>query len=199
MPYFQYGQVEIDYLKRCDSKLGAAIESIGMINRPVSTDLFSTLVRSIVNQLISTKAANSIWGRLSEKLIEITPQSVASSNVADIKECGLSMRKAEYIKGIDEAVISGKLDLSALHEMSDDEVRKVLMSFKGIGPWTVEMILIFSLCRQDIVSWKDVGIQRGMMKLYGLKELTKEQFDIYCVKGTHRMVRLHLFICGHCR
>jgi 3-methyladenine DNA glycosylase/8-oxoguanine DNA glycosylase len=87
------------------------------------------------------------------------------------------MRKARYIKGISEAVISGDLDLVELSEMPDKGVIEKLSSLPGIGVWTAEMLLIFSLGRPDVVSWGDLAIQRGMMNLYGLKELSKNQFD----------------------
>ena len=87
------------------------------------------------------------------------------------------MRKAKYIKGIGEAAFRGDLDLLELREMPDEGVIEKLSSLPGIGVWTAEMLLIFSLCRPDVVSWGDLAIQRGMMKLYGLKDLSKKQFD----------------------
>lgn len=87
------------------------------------------------------------------------------------------MRKATYIKGIGEALYRGDLDLLELREMPDEGVIEKLSSLPGIGVWTAEMLLIFSLCRPDIVSRGDLAIQRGMMKLYGLKDLSKDQFD----------------------
>lgn len=179
MHLFQYGQAEIRHLKRRDRKLGRAIETIGIIERQVIPDLFTALVRSIVAQQISRKAADTVWRRLAATCLEITPESIARADVSAIQTCGLSMRKARYIKGIGEAAIGGELNLSELPEMPDDEIIKKLSSLPGIGVWTAEMLLIFSLGRPDVVSWRDLGIRRGMMRLYGLKELTKAQFDRY--------------------
>jgi DNA-3-methyladenine glycosylase II len=89
------------------------------------------------------------------------------------------MRKSAYISGIAEAVITGKLNLSELYSLSDSEIIERLVLLNGIGKWTAEMLLIFSMERPDVVSWGDLAIQRGMMKLYGLKALTKLQFDKY--------------------
>jgi 3-methyladenine DNA glycosylase/8-oxoguanine DNA glycosylase len=114
---------------------------------------------------------------LNERLSDITPPNVAGTPVADIQKCGLSMRKAGYIKGIGESVVRGRLDVVRLMGMSDEEVIEMLSSFPGIGVWTAEMLLIFSLCRPDVVSWGDLAIRRGMTKLYGLKALSKTQFD----------------------
>jgi DNA-3-methyladenine glycosylase II len=177
MQIFQYGQAEIDYLTSRDKKLGRAIGYIGMIERQVMPDLFKALVHSVVAQQISSKAATTVWGRLCGNLLDITPCKVASAAVSDIQQCGLSMRKARYIKGIGEAASQGDLDLLELREMPDDGVIEKLSSLPGIGVWTAEMLLIFSLCRPDVVSWGDLAIRRGMMNLYGLKELSKKQFD----------------------
>jgi 3-methyladenine DNA glycosylase/8-oxoguanine DNA glycosylase len=177
MHLFQYGKAEIDHLKSRDKKLGRAIERIGMIERRVIPDLFKALVHSVVAQQVSSKAAATVWGRLCGKLLELTPRKVASTDVSDIQKCGLSMRKARCIKGIGEAALRGDLDLSELRELPDEEVIEKLSSLPGIGVWTAEMLLIFSLGRPDVVSWGDSAIQRGMLNLYGLKELSKEQFD----------------------
>jgi DNA-3-methyladenine glycosylase II len=177
MQLFQYGQFEIEYLTRRDRKLGRAINHIGMIERKVTPDLFTALVQSVVAQQISRKAADTVRGKLCERLLGITPRNVASTDVSDIQKCGLSMRKARYIKGIGEAAVRGDLDLSELKEMPDDGVIEKLSSLPGIGVWTAQMLLIFSLCRPDVVSWGDLCIRRGMMNLYGLKELSRQQFD----------------------
>jgi len=198
MQLFLYGQAEIDYLTRRDRKLGRAIGHIGKIERQVMPDLFAALVRSVVAQQISRKAADTVWGRLCESLLDITPRNVAGTDVSDIQKCGLSMRKATYIKGIGEAAVCGELDLLELKEMPDDGIIEKLSTLPGIGVWTAEMLLIFSLCRPDVVSWGDLAIRRGMMNLYGLKELSKKQFDRF-VKDTHLAVQLHLYTCGRCR
>jgi DNA-3-methyladenine glycosylase II len=177
MHLFQYGPAEIDHLKRRDKKLGRAIDHIGVIERQVMPDLFQALAHSVVAQQISRKAADTVWGRLCERLLNVTPRKVANTDVSDIQKCGLSMRKARYIKGIGEAAIRGDLDLLELREMPDEGVIEKLSSLPGIGVWTAEMLLIFSLCRPDVVSWGDLAIRRGMMNLYGLKELSKKQFD----------------------
>ncbi len=177
MAIFKYGQAEIEYLKRRDKKLGAAIDRIGMIERKVTPDPFAALVASIVSQQISGKAASAIRGRLLEMLSEITPDTIANADIADMQRCGLSARKAEYIKGIAAATQCGEIDFVKLREMADEEVIEKLSSLHGIGIWTAEMLLIFSLGRPDVVSWGDLAIRRGMMNLYGLKKLTKDQFE----------------------
>lgn len=176
---FDYGQKEIDYLKKRDKKLGLAIDRIGKIEREINADIFSALISSIVSQQISSKAAETVGKRLCDLLGEIKPQTVEAADVADIQKCGLSMRKAGYIKGIGEAVTRGVIEIAAFSTMSDDEVIKILSSLNGVGVWTAEMLLIFSLGRKDIMSWGDLAIRRGICSLYGHKTLTKDQFDKY--------------------
>lgn len=179
METFKYNQSEIEYLKKKDKKLSLVIERIGMIERQVIPDLFTALINSIVGQQISTKAAFTVWTRLLTRFGEITPEAISKASVEEIQQCGLSTRKAGYIKGIGEAVVSGELDFSLFPQMKDKEIIDQLSALHGIGVWTAEMILIFSMQRPDIVSWGDLAIRRGMMNLYGKKSLTREQFDKY--------------------
>lgn len=179
MQHFSYGSTETDHLKQRDPVLGSVIENIGFIKREVTPDLFTALVRSIVAQQISNKAAATVWGRLRESLLEISPQSIANTDIADIQRCGLSTRKAGYIKNIGEKACSGELDCATLGLMSDEDIIKKLSDLHGVGVWTAEMLLIFSLARPDVVSWGDFAIRRGMMTMYGLEGLTKAQFNEY--------------------
>jgi len=179
MQIFEYGQKEIGYLKSKDKKLGAAIDRIGMIKRRITPDPFTALVSSVISQQISGKAADTVWNRLISLIGDITPGSIAQTELSEIQGCGISVRKAEYIKGIAGAAISGEVDFATLHTLTDQEIIKKLSSLRGVGVWTAEMLLIFSLCRPDVVSYKDLAICRGMMNLYGLKELPKKKFERY--------------------
>lgn len=179
MEIFIYGQKEIEYLKKRDKKLGAAIDKLGMIEREIIPDPFVALVSSIVGQQISSKAADTVWNRLYNLLGSITPGHIAKADLAEMQSCGMTMRKAEYIKGIADAALSGEVDFNRLHLLTDEEIITKLTSLHGVGVWTVEMLLIFSLCRPDVVSYKDLAIRRGMLNLYGGKELPKEKFERY--------------------
>ena len=179
MEIFVYGQTEIDHLKRRDKKLGAAIERIGAIRREIRPDPFTALIMSVTAQQISNKAADAIRTRLHALLGEITPDRIAETDVFDLQKAGLSARKAEYVKGIADAAARGEVDFSQFHEMADEDIIDRLSALRGIGVWTAEMLLLFSLCRPDVVSWGDHAIRRGMMNLYGIRKLTKEQFERY--------------------
>lgn len=179
MEIFKYGQAELDYLKKRDKKLAVAIDRIGIIEREIIPDLFSALVKSIVGQQISNKAATTVWNRILEHFGEITPQGIAAATIEEIQQCGITMRKASYIKNIAEAVVNGVLKIGDFPELSDEEIIKCLSSLHGIGVWTAEMLLIFSMERPDVVSWGDLAIKRGMMKLYGHKKIDKVKFERY--------------------
>jgi len=179
MDYFKYGEKEINYLKEKDKQLGKEIDRIGMIERKVNPDVFSALITSVIGQQISTKAAATVASRLMELVGSFTPEKIENVEVESIQKCGMSLRKANYIKGIAQAAISKEIDFQNLYKLSDDQVIKELTTLKGIGEWTVEMLLIHSLERPNILSYKDLGIRRGIMRLHELEELSKKEFKIY--------------------
>ncbi|NMB24515.1 MAG: DNA-3-methyladenine glycosylase 2 family protein [Firmicutes bacterium] len=180
MQYFPYGETEITYLQSQDPKLGKEIERLGMIKRQVIPDPFESLINSIISQQISKKAAATVSGRVYDLLDGcVAPESIISVGPAAIKGCGMSERKAGYIMGIAEAALSGEVDFDTLHTLSDQEIIKKLITLRGVGVWTAEMLLIFSLARPDVVSYGDLAIRRGMMTLYGLDELSRKQFATY--------------------
>ncbi len=178
MPHFEYGQKEIAHLKRKDKRLGKAIDDIGMIERTTNPDVFAALIESIVSQQISKKAAKTVCDRL-HALTGFNADKIAKAELFDIQQCGMSLRKAGYIKETAEAAVSGKIDFHSLHTLSDKEIIKKLSSLNGVGIWTAEMLLIFSLQRPDVVSYGDLAIRRGMMNLYGLAELPRATFEQY--------------------
>jgi 3-methyladenine DNA glycosylase/8-oxoguanine DNA glycosylase len=135
-------------------------------------------VESIVGQQISNKAAATVCGKLSD-LCGMDAHRLHSLPLAEIKSCGMSMRKAKYIKNIADADVNRHIDFDSFPSKTDDEIIQELTAIKGVGVWTAEMILIFSLMRPNVVSYGDLAIRRGMMTLYGLKELPKEKFARY--------------------
>ncbi|MCZ4696381.1 DNA-3-methyladenine glycosylase 2 family protein [Ancylomarina euxinus] len=179
MDYYKYGETELKYLKsKCD-KLSAAIDRIGMIERAVLPQPFHALISSIISQQISTKAADTVKTRLQKLIGDISAENILNASHESIQSCGMSNRKVTYIKGIAEAAHSGVVDFDKLHELSKDEIIKKLTALNGIGVWTVEMLLIFSLSRPDVISYGDLGIRNGMMHLYGLESLSKKEFEVY--------------------
>jgi DNA-3-methyladenine glycosylase II len=176
---FHYGDVEIEHLKKRDKVLGAAIDTIGPIQRRTNPDLFSALVNAIVGQQISSKAQATVWGRMQEQLGEVTPDAILFRTDAELQSCGITFKKAAYIRGIAERVKDGKLNIDGLHAMSDAEVCKELAAIDGIGIWTAEMMMLFSMQRPDILSYGDLAILRGMRMLYRHRKITRELFEKY--------------------
>ena len=177
--FFQYGDKEINYLKRKDKKLAWAIEQIGHIERRLDVDLFASVVRHIVGQQISSKAQATVWARLEERLSVVTPASVHAASAEELQSLGMSLRKAEYIKDFASKIVSGAFALQAVEQLSDEEAIVALSSLKGIGRWTAEMILLFCLQRPDILSYDDLAIQRGLRMLYHHRKITRELFNKY--------------------
>lgn len=173
--FFPYGEKEMEYLSKKDKKLGKIIAEMGFIKREVNPDLFASLISSIVSQQISNKARDTVWSRMEALFGEITPETVRKTDILKIQQCGISMRKAQYIKGVAESDI----DFETLRTMSDGEVISRLSALCGVGVWTAEMLLIFSLQRPDVVSYGDLAIRRGMMTLYGKDRLDKKEFEKY--------------------
>jgi len=179
MAFFQYGVTEINYLKSRCPKMADAIKGAGMLNREVEPDLFKSLISSIVSQQISTKAAKTVFARLEALVGEMHAEAILAKSEDEIQGCGLTYRKVDYIKGICEAIRCGELDLEGLAQMSDDKVIAELVKLNGIGVWSAEMFLIFSLHRPDVLSYGDLIIRKGMMKLHGLESLSKKEFEVY--------------------
>ncbi|MDR1832493.1 MAG: DNA-3-methyladenine glycosylase [Fusobacteriaceae bacterium] len=175
--FFRYGEKEIAYLKGKDKKLAAAMDLIGPVERPVDSDLFESLIDSVVGQQISTKAHITIRERMARRFGPFTPEIVAGISAEDLQACGITMKKAVYIKEIAEEVLAGRLDLEKLPTLSDAEVAAALTRLRGIGIWTAEMLMIFCLQRPDILSYDDLAIRRGLRMLYGRREITKEFFE----------------------
>jgi DNA-3-methyladenine glycosylase II len=128
-------------------------------------DLFLNLVSAIVSQQISTAAARTIWGRFEGLVGEVNPKSVLSRSHEELRGCGLSGRKAEYILEIAEAWQSGYADID-WDEASDVEVMEALTGLRGVGAWTAEMVLIFTLLRPDVFPVGDIGVVRAVERLY---------------------------------
>lgn len=177
--YFEYGDKEIELLKKRDKKLGEAIDRIGHIYRPVDTDLFSSVIHHIIGQQISTRAQETVWRRLCDSLGNIDDKTICSVELNELQGFGMTFKKAGYIKDFAERVRSGDFGMNRLVGLSDDEVVRELSSIKGIGVWTAEMIMIFSMQRPDIVSFGDLAIIRGMRMLYRHKNIDRKRFERY--------------------
>lgn len=135
-------------------------------------DAFQSLVRSIISQQLSNKAATAIFDRLKNisKNNTVTPYNLIGHSTTKLRSIGISNSKAKYIQNLASYIIDGKLDFDALSSMSDNNVIELLTEINGIGRWTAEMFLIFYLKRSDVVSVSDMGIKRAVQKVYGMMD-----------------------------
>jgi DNA-3-methyladenine glycosylase II len=134
------------------------------------TDHYGALVRSIVGQQLSTKAARAIYGRLSDRFggRAPTPAEVLAEDPEELRAAaGLSRAKVGFLRSLAEHVLDGSLELERLDQLPDDEVIAELVAVKGLGVWTSHMFLMFHLSRPDVLAVGDLGIRRAVMLRYG--------------------------------
>ncbi len=160
------------HFKKADPKLHAAGVEFDIEDIKASDDLFRDIAWTIIGQQLSGKAADTIFARF-EKLFpasKVIPEHVPKLLDVELRGSGLSGAKAKAIRSLTEYVISGKLDLVRLPLLGDAEVITELTEVKGIGPWTAEMILMFSLGRTDVFSMGDLILRKGIMEMQGWKK-----------------------------
>lgn len=175
---FQYDQSHTDYLASRCPNMAMAIDKIGHISRQINPDTFSELIRAIIAQQISGIAAQTIWQRLTD-LTSITPTALTQLSADDLQGIGVSYRKAGYIQAIAWDILDNQLDLDELHTMGDDEIKQMLTAFKGVGEWTAQMLMIFSLNRMNVLSYHDLAILRGLRMLYRHRKISPQLFAKY--------------------
>lgn len=165
------------HFKKTDPKLHDASLEFEIADIQKSEDLFRDIVWTIIGQQLSGKAADTIFERF-QKLFEggiIVPERIAELSDEDMRACGLSGAKARAIRDLSNKVRANELDLAKIASLTDSEVLEELTRVKGIGPWTAEMILMFSLGRTDVFSRGDLGLQKGLMQLYGWKKIPSDR------------------------
>lgn len=159
------------HLKKNDPVLARLIERAGPYRIQYREPDFESLVRSIVYQQLSGKAAATIYGRLETAVGEVTPQTVLRLRPARMRKLGLSKQKTEYIRDLARHTQTGQLDFTELPSMDDDGVIQRLTQVKGIGVWTAHMFLIFALRRPDVLPTGDLGVRSAIRRAYGMAEL----------------------------
>ncbi|HEX3609799.1 MAG TPA: DNA-3-methyladenine glycosylase [Solirubrobacterales bacterium] len=169
-------------LAAADPTMATLIERVGRIDlktrlkrrseeRP--TDAYGALLRAIVGQQLSTKAARTIYGRILDLFDGSTPapEQLLEAEEADLRAAGLSGRKVEYVRDLALHVIDGELELDRLGELPDEEAIAEIVAVRGLGVWTAEMFLLFHLERPDVLSGGDLGIRKAVQIEYGLEEM----------------------------
>ncbi len=153
-------------LARGDPVMAAIIRRYPRVHLVARGDPFHTLARSIVGQQISVKAAQSVWNKLVGSVLEVSPKEILLLKRHQLRACGLSERKAEYLSDLAQRFADGAVHVQRWQEMSDEEVIEDLVQVRGIGRWTAEMLLMFSLLRPDVFPLGDLGLQRGIRQAY---------------------------------
>jgi len=167
----QYDGVE---LLRKDPILGEIIDRVGDYSLKKKTHHFAVLVESIISQQLATNAAEAIFRRFKSLYPKFpTTGQILSTRKSKLRKAGLSGMKIDYLKDLARNIEEGRLDMKSLPKMSDDEVIEHLTQVKGIGRWTAEMFLIFSLGRQDVLPVHDLGLRKGVQVAFSLTELPK--------------------------
>ena len=170
-------ELALKYLSR-DKDLKTLIDHFGVITLKRRRNYFKSLLRSIIHQQLSGKAARTIENRFLELYNGNrypTPEEVLKTPAEAIQNVGISRMKTEYIRGLAKIIDDGDIRLEKLSELSNDEVGNVLTQVRGIGQWTVDMFLIFSLNRPDVFPLNDLGIQKGLMLLLGRQKILSRE------------------------
>ena len=170
-------EVGIDLLKR-DKNMQVLIKKFGRPDFNQGQDYFQSLLRSIVFQQLSGKAAQTIYERfvnLIPKTSNHCPNEVLKLDKDEMRKAGLSFQKINYVRNLADYFENNSFQKNNVERMTDEEISKELIQIKGIGQWTVDMFLMFTLSRADILPFKDLGIQKGIMKILNMKNLPSKK------------------------
>ena len=160
-----YWAKAVEYLKSTDPILSEIIdENLHPFLSP-NGNVGNTLIKSIVGQQISVKAADSVWRKMEDLLGTVIPENIVLYDLQDLRECGLLMRKSEYMLDFSKLWVDSLSDLDWF-SMDDEGVKSRLLEIRGVGPWTVDMVMIFALGQPDILPLGDIGLIRAIEKTY---------------------------------
>lgn len=167
----------LQHLRRVDSIMGDLIDKAGPFTLKLERNRFGILVRSILSQQISTKAARAIRLRLDQLLLpnKLSAQAIAGVTDEQLRSVGLSSQKVSYLRDLSSRTIDGRLKLNSIGRLSDEDAIEHLIQVRGIGRWTAQMFLIFSLGRLDVFPHDDLIVRSSIQELYGLDELPNKQ------------------------
>ncbi|HXY16184.1 MAG TPA: DNA-3-methyladenine glycosylase [Terriglobales bacterium] len=164
----------INHLKKSDPVLRAIIERIGPYRMEYGPPEFHSLAEAILYQQLNGKAALTIFKRFTALAGEpLTPQGILKLTAEQMRSAGLSKQKSSYLHDMAERAATGQLDFSKLREMSDEEVIKHLTQVKGVGVWTAQMFLMFTLKRPNVLPTGDFGVQMAIKKHYKKRKVPK--------------------------
>jgi DNA-3-methyladenine glycosylase II len=191
----------MDYIAHLskDSKLRKVLADQDAVELKPRKNIPLRLCASIMSQQLSTKVAKVIFHRFLELYSgkEPTPQQIAATPFDTLRAIGLSGAKTQYLLNVAQFAIDNKLDDKKLRKMKDEEVIALLTQIKGVGKWTVEMLLMFTLGREDVFAVDDYGIQSAMKNIYGLDDSNKREFKEKMLKISAKWSPYRTFACLH--
>lgn len=178
MPFYaQHIKAARLHLQKSDPVMKRILKSVGPFQAKTKRDRFGTLVNSIISQQISVAAARTIRGRLLEAVGDgnrnpkIAPENLLAFDVDSLRAIGVSRQKATYVLDLADKVSSGIVELDDIHRNDDDGVIESLTQIKGVGVWTAQMFLMFSLGRLDVLPVDDLGLKNAIRKQYALDDI----------------------------
>lgn len=168
---YSLDDVSVQFLVLSDERLGKLIKVIGNSAIELETDGFKCLVKYIIGQQISDKARETIWQRVCSSFVNVSPRLILKSEDSKLLKLGLTNRKVICINSLAYNIVIGRINFESFLGLSNEEITSALTSIKGIGTWTAEMYLIFSLGRENVVSTSDGTIRRTVQWLFNLSEI----------------------------
>jgi len=182
-----------------DRKLKKLIDEHGEIKLRRYKNIPLRLCASIMSQQLSVKVAQVIYKRFLNLYgkTEPTPQQIFDTPNEKLRSIGLSNSKVNYVKNVAQFAIEKGMDNKKLSKMSDEEVIEYLIPIKGVGRWTVEMLLIFTLGREDVFAIDDLGVQNGMIRYFGMKNENKNKFREDMLRKSQKWSPYRSFVCLH--
>lgn len=191
----------MDYKKHLqkDQKLKTILKQHSVLTLTMEQDVYSALCQSIISQQLSVKVARVIH----QRFLNLFPDQkniaklLIEKEISELREIGLSNSKSVYIKEVAKFHLAKGIHFTLLHKMENEEVINYLTQIKGVGRWTVEMILMFTLGRQDVFAVDDLGIQQAMIKLYGLRTTDKKKLRTRLLKISESWIPYRTYACLH--
>lgn len=179
-------QAAAEHLEKKDKILRSLLKKISLEELEPNKDLFTELVLTIVSQQLAAKAAQSIGKRLLKYFKgKPTPKKIIALPEGMLKDKGVSLAKERAMRSLSEKIITKEIVLKDIVEKPENEIRSMLVNVKGIGNWTVDMFLMFSLAKPDVLAIGDLGVKKGIMKCYSLPELPTETKILEMAKEFH--------------
>ncbi len=177
LDYIEVTEAAMLSLSSKDPILGAYIQKVGPLRRDTLEDPYVSTLDCIIAQQVSGKAAQSIGSKVFARFPQGDPKGILEASEEEMRALGLSRSKINYLKNVAQTKVEQRIDWDKINTLSTQEIIVTLLPIKGVGLWTIQMVLIFSLRRMDVMSYDDLAIRRGIMRLYHVDKVSKAFFQ----------------------